>query len=37
VLDGARRSDIVPEIVGVQPRDRRFVDSVVESERPIQT
>ncbi len=36
VLEGARRSDIVPEIVGVQPRDRRFVDSVVKSERAIQ-
>ncbi len=36
VLDGARRSEIAPEIVGVQPRDRRLVDGVVESERPIQ-
>jgi SulP family sulfate permease len=37
VIDSARRSDITPEVVDVQPRDRRLVDGVVESERPIRT
>ncbi len=33
VLDEARRSEMSAEVVGVQERDRRLVDGVVEAER----
>ena len=36
VLDETRRSDIAPELIGVQPRDQRLVDRVVESEQTVQ-
>lgn len=36
VLDEARRADISAELVGVQGRDRRLVDRVVEAETPLQ-
>ncbi len=36
VIDQARRAGISAEVVGVQPRDRRLVDLVVESETPVQ-
>lgn len=35
VFDEARRSEIVPELVGVQPRDRRLVERVVEASEPV--
>lgn len=36
VLDAARRSEVAAELAGVQPRDRRLVDRVVEAETPVQ-
>lgn len=35
VLDEARRANISAELVGVQARDRRLVDRVVEAEAPV--
>lgn len=36
VLEEARRSDVAAELVGVQERDRRLVDRVVEAETAVQ-